>query len=80
MSCENWQENERQNEMKNGILRCLYENVTSLTFRHAPPHPTPLLGRLGLEVQHHAAHHNKSPEDVTFEQRDLVMHFRQPEV
>ena len=86
MSCENWQENERQNEMKNDILRGLYENnVTFQTFRHAVPHPTPLLGRLGLEVQHHAAHHNKAPEDATFQQRDqgssdLVMHFRQPEV
>ena len=41
--------------MKNDILRCLYENnVTSQlsdTPRPAPPHP--LLGRLGLEVQHH---------------------------
>ena len=55
MSCENWQENERQNEMKNDILRCLYENnVTSQlsdTPRPTPPHPP--LGRLGLEVQHH---------------------------
>ena len=88
MSCENWQENERQNEMKNDILRCLYENnVTSQlsdTPRPAPPHPPLGTPRVGGPTSW-IAHHNKSPEDATFEQRDqgysdLVMHFRQPEV
>lgn len=49
------------------------------------PNIPPSLGRLGLEVKHHAAlrgPHNHSPEEATFDHpdqgsSDLMMHFRQ---